>query len=243
MPRGEGYFNLRRRVERFCEGSGLSVEDRYRRWISIFPDEELLRILHPDLKGGVDSADVHRAFEGVLAGNKQKPLLDRLLEVNFATYLPDDLLVKVDRASMANSLEARSPMLDKDLAAYLSTLPADWKLRGNQLKFILRKAFADLIPEEILSRPKHGFGVPVGRWFRTELEPMYRELVLAGDARCREYVDPAGAERVLSEHLSGNHQHGHRLWVLLNLEVWLRLLTRPVTMSPPSAQMEVEARS
>ncbi|MDQ4145284.1 MAG: asparagine synthase (glutamine-hydrolyzing) [Actinomycetota bacterium] len=240
LPKGGGYFNLRRRVERFCESAGQPVEERYLRWTSIFGESEVAAILRPELRGELESEEIHRTFREVLERNREKPLLNRLLELNFETYLPGDLLVKMDRMSMAHSLETRSPFLDKDLVEYAGRLSPQWKVRGRTGKFILKRAFAHLLPEEILDRPKHGFGVPVGRWFHQELGEMYRDLVLDSAAESSAYVQRDSAERLFNEHLDGAH-HGPKLWLLLTLEVWLRLLRLPVTDRPRAPSVDIQA--
>jgi len=144
---------------------------------------------------------------------------------NFRSYLPGDLLVKTDRMTMANAIEARSPFLDRAVIDYVATLPDTWKLsRRGQTKVILRQAFADLIPERINRRGKMGFGVPLDRWFRGELRPYVRDTLLAPDARCRAYLAPAALEAIVQRHESGEANLGQQLWCLLAFERWLRLL-------------------
>jgi asparagine synthase (glutamine-hydrolysing) len=150
--------------------------------------------------------------------------LSKVLHANFISYLPDDLLVKTDRCTMANSLEARSPFLDRELIEYVAGLPDDLKLRGRQTKAILRDAFADLLPPAVQRRGKMGFGVPLGTWFRGELRDYMRDLLLAPDARYRSMLSPEFVQHLVSRHLSGEANYGHQLWSLLCFEQWLRLL-------------------
>jgi asparagine synthase (glutamine-hydrolysing) len=135
--------------------------------------------------------------------------------------LPDDLLVKTDRCTMANSLEARSPFLDTALIEYAASLPDAYKLARRRTKAILRDAFADLIPADIDRRPKTGFGVPLDRWFRADLEA-YTHSMLGPGARARRHVQGQALDQLLAEHRSGAAAHGHALWTLLTLEVFLR---------------------
>jgi len=130
--------------------------------------------------------------------------------------------VKTDRCTMANSLEARAPFLDRELVEYVAALPDEFKLQGRRTKAILRDAFSDLLPPEIQRRGKMGFGVPIGTWFREALGEHYREVVLASDSRSRDYLDTDVAARLLADHQSGRWDHGHRLWVLLMFELWAR---------------------
>jgi asparagine synthase (glutamine-hydrolysing) len=136
--------------------------------------------------------------------------------------LLDDLLVKMDRMSMAHGLEVRSPFLDPHLIDYAARLPPRLKARGMSLKRVLRAAVGDLLPPEILKRPKHGFGVPLDRWFRDDLRSYVDHTLRRPDARVKDYLVPAEVDRLLVEHDQRTHNHGHALWTLLTLEVFLR---------------------
>src|SRR5262245_381371 len=223
LPRDDGYYGVRRRLERFVAGSGEPPLDRYLGWVSVTDRDLVTRLLKPEVAARGDAATVLRSFAaGTLP--ESAPLLDRLLYMNFTTYLPDDLHVKVDRMSMANSLEARSPMLDTALVEYVASLPPEFKVRGGRLKILLREAFRDLVPPELLQRRKHGFGVPVDRWFAGELEGMARELLLDPASRTRRFLNDGVVRDMFDEHVRGLRSHGHRLWTLINLELWCRML-------------------
>ncbi len=153
-------------------------------------------------------------IRGVMDGMTGRSTLSQLLLANFSSYLPDDLLVKADRCTMANSLEARSPFLDRALIEYVATLPDSYKLDGARTKAILRDAFTDLIPAEIDQRPKTGFGVPLDAWFRGELREPARDLLLSSNARYRDFISPDVVQRTLTRHDSGAANEGQRLWAL-----------------------------
>ena len=150
--------------------------------------------------------------------------LGQALHANFTSYLADDLLVKTDRCTMANSLEARSPFLDRELVEYAAGLPDDFKLRGGRTKVILREAFPDLVPPAIDRRGKMGFGVPLDAWFRGELRDYMRDLLLSPDARYRGMLSGTFVEGLVARHLSGRANSGQQLWSIVCFEVWLRLL-------------------
>ena len=147
-------------------------------------------------------------------------LLDRLLKADVDTYLPNDLLVKVDIASMANSLEARSPFLDHKVMEFAASLPVSYKIRGGVKKYILRKAFSGMLPDNILKRRKMGFGVPVGRWFRGELKDFMRETLLSRSCAGRGYFRPGCVKGLVEDHINGKRDLSFQLWALLNLELW-----------------------
>jgi asparagine synthase (glutamine-hydrolysing) len=139
------------------------------------------------------------------------------------SYLPGDLLVKTDRMTMANSLEARCPFLDHRLLEFACRIPSQLKLKGMTTKYVLKRALKGLVPEEIIWRKKHGFGVPVGRWFRTSLKHFIRETLLSPETVQRGYFREEAVRMLVDEHISGKRDHGHRLWALLTFEIWHRL--------------------
>jgi asparagine synthase (glutamine-hydrolysing) len=148
--------------------------------------------------------------------------LERMSHADLQTYLVE-LLMKQDQMSMAASIESRVPFLDHTLVEHVSALPGRLKLRGWQTKAVLRAALRDLVPREILTRRKMGFPVPVGRWLRGPFRPIVDEFVLGPRARARGLFDPAALRRLAQAHGTGAAEHGDRLWLLINLEIWQRL--------------------
>jgi len=152
------------------------------------------------------------------------------------TYLPDDILAKVDRTSMAVSLESRVPLLDHRLLEFVATIPSSLKLVGGVGKHILKRAMAGRLPAEILTRRKMGFGVPLGAWFRGELHDMTHDLLLDPRTRQRGIFNPSWVEGLLRTHDSGRRDCSARLWAVLCLELWMRRwvdgnpspITRPI---------------
>lgn len=209
---------LRGRVggaQRFAATVGEGMPGAYLGWLSFISDTWRRRLLaQPDNWARDAYADLWRSSEGA------RPL-DRLLALNIETYLVDDLLVKMDRTSMAHGLEVRSPFLDTRLLEFASRLAPQLKVRGFSLKRVLKRAVADLLPDDILTRPKRGFGVPLDRWFREDLDPYARSMLGAG-ARVRGHLNGDALDQLLTEHHDGVAQHGHALWTLLTLELFLR---------------------
>jgi asparagine synthase (glutamine-hydrolysing) len=140
------------------------------------------------------------------------------------TYLPGDLLVKVDLASMAHGLECRGPFLDHRVVELAMAMPIGRKLRlrGGRSKVVLKQAFAEFLPPAIRDRPKMGFGVPLDRWFRGELEPELRAVLLDPVALGRGLFQPEAVATLVDEHTRGRRDHSQRLWTLLMLELWFR---------------------
>lgn len=147
--------------------------------------------------------------------------INRLLELDIKTYLADDILTKVDIASMAHSLEVRCPLVDQDLMVFAASLPGSAKMRGLKTKLILREVAKPLLPPAILSRRKQGFGLPVDRWMRDELAPLSRDVLLDQTARERGIFEPQAVERLLEQHQRGEPR-GDQIWAMMMLELWYR---------------------
>ena len=210
-------------VQRFFGAASATLEERMTRWNALF-FEELPELLRPDFTATLRPIDRLHYLAGERPSMQGRSVLSRLLHVNFTSYLADDLLVKVDRCTMANSLEARSPFLDRELIEYAARLPDRFKLDGARSKAILRDAFADLLPREIDRRPKMGFGVPLGTWFRGNLRESMRDLLLASGARYREMLSGRFVENLVRRHLAGDANLGPQLWSLMCFERWLQML-------------------
>ena len=222
LPEPKQYHHWLRRAQRFFSAASEGLLTRLQRWTAFF-DVDLVDLLRPEVFDGIRTTGLGYPAELVERVSRFSTL-SKLLYVNFTTYLPDDLLVKLDRSTMAHSLEGRSPFLDRQLAEYVAALPDDFKLRRGKTKYILKAAFADLLPTKILHRGKRGFGVPLGAWFRGELRTYIQDLLLSPTALSREYLQPAFVSRLVQEHVEGVRDHGNRLWALLSFEVWLRLV-------------------
>lgn len=201
-------------LRRFLEASADPMPDPFLRWIS-YVDGSDVRALT-----GVDGAGIED-YRRSWAETAGAPPLNRLLALNIRTYLLDDLLPKVDRTSMAHALEVRAPFLDDELLDLAMRLPPRLKQRGLSLKRVLKEAMRGTLPDTILDRPKRGFGVPLDRWFRSDLAVLLEDRLGAG-ARIRAHLEGAAIDRILAEHRSGTRSHGHALWTLLTLELFLR---------------------
>jgi asparagine synthase (glutamine-hydrolysing) len=203
------------KAQRFAATVAEGMPFAYLGWVSYVSEPWRQRLLEqPDDWG---REDYRRCWE-TTAGAKT---LDRLLALNLDTYLVDDLLVKADRMSMAHSLEVRSPFLDTELAEFAAKLKPGLKARGLSLKRVLKRSVADLLPPEILKRPKRGFGVPLDRWFREDLQS-YTDSILGPSAAVRGHVRGDALDAMLAEHRAGKVGHGQSLWTLLTLELFLR---------------------
>jgi asparagine synthase (glutamine-hydrolysing) len=229
VPRRDRHWLAR--AGRFVGGLRLPLEERAAAWNALFYDR-VADLLNPELARSLAPIDPLRHLSAERERMAGRSTLGRLLHANFTSYLADDLLVKTDRCTMANALEARSPFLDRELIEYVAALPDDLKLRGRTTKYILRKAFEDLLPRAIARRGKMGFGVPVGAWFRKELRSYVRDVLLPGDARYREMLSGPFVEGLVEAHLDGRANLGPQLWAIICFERWLRMLPAWTRGSP-----------
>jgi asparagine synthase (glutamine-hydrolysing) len=211
-----------RRLQRFGKALNQPLDRRYMNWIQIFP-EELRGDLYEDaFMEKLPNEDPFVFFGSAWKQTSQRDLVNRASLSDLITYLPCDLMCKVDIASMAHSLEARQPFLDYRLVEFAASLPGRLKLRGSKGKRILRDTFNKRLPPQIWNRPKMGFGVPLGKWFREDLRSRVEETLLADDAYCRSMFRPDAVRTLVSQHVRGEVNHQYRLWQLLMLETWMR---------------------
>jgi asparagine synthase (glutamine-hydrolysing) len=211
------------RLADFMESLSTDQAKNYAEQIKIFSAKEKENIYTGDFRKQVGENNPLDFLLSKFQESKTEDLLEQLLYVDMNSYLPEDLLVKMDIATMANSLEARVPFLDYKFMELVSEIPAHLKLRGTESKFILKKAFKDFLPEAIFKRKKMGFGVPLSKWFRNELKEYIYAILLDHKTLSRGYFKREGIERLLNDHISLRYDHSSRIWALLFLEVWFRV--------------------
>jgi asparagine synthase (glutamine-hydrolysing) len=213
------------KARRFLGVMGRPAGERYLRWTSAISEELKSELCTADFLARTSKAKAIGYVQPWFAGNGEIDVVDRALMADTSHYLPNDLLVKVDIATMAVSLEARSPFLDHRVMEFAASLPARYKLRGLTTKLLLKKALKGLLPSENLTRSKMGFGVPIGRWFRDELKGFLKETILSERAHSRGYFKREALNHVVQEHTEGRRDYAHQLWTLLMLELWHREFT------------------
>jgi asparagine synthase (glutamine-hydrolysing) len=207
-------------AKRLLDAVSLPRVDRYTRWVSVF-NEETKKPLYSDFfREQTRAADATGLLGEWFKRANGIGILDAMLLTDQMTYLPNDLLVKVDIAAMAVSLEARSPFLDHHVIEFAASLPQNLKLRGLTTKYVLKKALRKLLPNENLNRSKMGFGVPVGHWFRGKMQPFLREVILSEKASRRGLFKPEGVRQLIELHSHGERDYSQQLWTLLMLELW-----------------------
>jgi asparagine synthase (glutamine-hydrolysing) len=204
------------RAKRFVAGAHLPVVERHQRWMGSFAAEERAALLSRDVQDEISS----RGREELLDHDVSADPLNQVLLMDMRLYLENDILVKLDRASMMASLEGRVPLLNNDFVAYATRLPLNMKLRGMRSKFLLKRALRGILPDAILNRPKKGFGIPVANWFRGPLKEQML-TVLSPDRLGREgFFDPPAVARLVADHIDGRRDNRKQLWTLFAFELW-----------------------
>jgi asparagine synthase (glutamine-hydrolysing) len=213
--------------KRYLSVNSRDAGPRYVGSISAFDSELRKSFFSKPFLAALNGYSPESAFERIFEEPVSSARLDRQMYLDSKTYLPGDILVKVDRMSMAHSIETRSPLLDHHLIEFAQTIPASLKLaRSNgrwEPKYILKRAVAGLIPDEIIYRPKQGFGVPIKYWLNREMKEMVNDLLSSPRAIQRGYFNPKAVAGLLQEHNRGVRDHAYSLWALLILEIWHRM--------------------
>jgi asparagine synthase (glutamine-hydrolysing) len=211
------------RLADFMEMLSADQGRNYAEQIKIFNAKEKDDIYTQNFAKQIEGEDPISFLLSKYEEAETEDLLEKLLYVDINSYLPEDLLVKMDIATMANSLEARVPFLDHKFMELVAGIPSHLKLKGTTTKLILKKAFSNFLPDAILKRKKMGFGVPVSRWFRNELKTYIYEILLDSRTLNRGYFKREGIERLLNDHIGLRYDHSSKIWALLFLEIWFRV--------------------
>ena len=225
LPHGVRGKNFLRHISRSDDG-------RYLDSVAFFQADEKDALYSPDVRRRLAAWDAEGALGDRLTRFATLPAHSRMMRLDFETYLPEDVLTKVDRMSMAHSIESRVPLLDNSVIDFAATLPSALKIHDGRRKHILKEAVRTLLPDGILDRKKQGFGVPLGVWFRGGLADVFSDVLRSPRTRQRGYFTDGFVDRLLQEHLSGRRDHTLRLWQLLVFELWHRQYLDTATLSP-----------
>lgn len=227
-------------AKRFVAGAHLPPLERHHAWKLIFSEQEKRRLYAADWVDAASLGDPLSILAAFYDSRDGQPFVTKLQYVDIKVYLPDDILTKVDRMSMAHSLETRPPLLDHHVLEYAASLPAHMKLRGLQRKVILKRAVADLIPAPLLRRRKHGFSIPLAAWLRRDLRPLIEEALSPQALRRVGIFDPAEVARLLDDHLQARRDLSRNIWGLLMFTVWHeRYMQRAAQPARAAPRMDV----
>lgn len=241
LPAGTDYFSLDFKINQFLRGVSAQGPRRHQRWLASFLPEEQEALLDPATRAALGTTgaggpgDPFSGLDERARETAARDPWDVIMDFYCRFYLPGDINVKVDRASAAVGLEARAPFLDTDVVSFACRLPPELRMDRLTTKRVLKAAMRGHLPDQILDRPKQGFGVPVARWMKEDLLPLVREELHPEKIKREGFFSPAEVTRVLEEHVSGRHDHRKQLWTLLVFEQWLRHYGRPSSNAPSAA--------
>src|SRR5579875_1716668 len=210
---------------------------RWMNWFGVFNGQLKNNLLSEQTKARIDN-DASRAFQRWLALNPQRDDLSAMLYLDTKIWLPDNLLMKGDKMTMAASLEARIPLLDYKLIEYAASIPSNVKIKGFKAKYLLKRAYADFLPEPILTRKKMGFNVPIGQWFQEGQRNLMLRLLLSERARSRGFLNNDCVANILREHLTGKTNYSNQLFILASLELWFRIFIDSPQLAMPEYSVE-----
>jgi asparagine synthase (glutamine-hydrolysing) len=216
-PAKKGLIN---KAKRFIEGAALPPSLQHTRWMMFMSEADKTELYSAELGLSLNGDSSYAVMENYFRSRSDLDALSQQQYVDIKTYLVDDILTKVDRMSMAVSLEARVPLLDFRIVEFAVNLPARMKLDRGETKRILRRAMANRLPEVVLNKPKQGFSIPLKNWLRGPLKPMLTDLLSVERIRQRGYFKDTTVQEWVTEHLDGTANHSHRLWALMVLELW-----------------------
>jgi asparagine synthase (glutamine-hydrolysing) len=219
LPKKTKNLSFDYKALRFVTGAKYDTVARHHVWFGSFTPEEQQSLLTPEVLRATDS-DIYREARAMRAECDAVDLIESMQDLDTRLYLAEDILTKVDRASMAVSLEVRAPFLDPRVAEFAAALPPHYKLRGGKTKYILKRAVADLVPPFVTRRSKKGFGVPVAEWLKGKLRPLARDLLSPDRVRRAGVFNADYVARLQDEHERGIANHRKLLWTLLMFELW-----------------------
>jgi asparagine synthase (glutamine-hydrolysing) len=219
LPKKTKNLSFDYKALRFVIGTRYDPVARHHVWFGSFTPEEQMQLLTSQVLQSTDG-DIYADARRMMAACDASDLIENMQNLDTRLYLAEDILTKVDRASMAVSLEVRAPFLDPRVAEFAASLPVEYTLKGGKTKYILKKAVADLVPPFVTRRSKKGFGVPVAEWLKGKLRPLARDLLSPDRVRNAGVFNPEYVTRLLDEHEQGIANHRKQLWTLLMFELW-----------------------
>ncbi len=240
IPPSEKKKGLINRAKRFVEGMQLPPDLEHTRWMIFLQETEKAKLYSNDVQDVLNDSDSFEFIRSYFNRVNTTDSLNRQLYVDIKSYLVDDILVKVDRMSMAASLEARVPFLDHRFVEFTATIPGRLKLQGKNTKYLLKKAMGDILPPQILNRGKEGFSIPIKNWLKTDLKSLMLEVLEPQKIKREGFFNANYVERLKKEHLSGKENHSHRLWSMMVFGIWQDLYLRGDSINEKAIQTSNE---
>ena len=209
------------KLKKFIAGGGeKNILRRHASWLGSFSREQRAQLFAPEVWRELQAVNEYEELDAYEANVREQPDWNKLIYAYLRTYLMDDILVKVDRASMGNALEARAPFLDFQVVDFVNNLPLNLKIRGLTTKFILKKLMQDKLPPQIVRRPKKGFGIPLAQWLTADLRPLLDELLSEGYLRRQGLFNSVFVSKLVKDHIERRADNRKPLWTLLCFQLW-----------------------
>lgn len=226
LPTSLDNFSLDFKAKRFISGLDYDIAMRHCIWMGSFTPREADLLLTTDFKSVLKNCSIYEEVVDYLEGCSEYDLIERIQLLDIKHYLQDDLLVKADRAGMACSLETRLPFLDNILVEFIASLPSNMRLRGLKTKYLLKKSMRKYLPSFIINRPKKGFGIPVGKWIKSDLKTLVLDVFSKERIKREGFFEYSYIRRLLDEHFSGRKDNRKLIWTLLIFELWYENFTK-----------------
>jgi len=220
LPTSTNNLSLDYKAKRFVSSAKYDLITRHHSWFGSFSPEQREELLGEKIQNSAAEFDIYQDARNLLEKCDSKNKVEQMQYLDMNFYLAEDILTKVDRASMAVSLEVRAPFLDHNVAEYAASLPAEYKLKGKTTKFILKEAAKNLLPEKIIHRPKKGFGIPIAEWLKGSLNPLMNDLLSKERLENQGLFNSKYVQRLISEHEQGISNNYKQLWNLLIFQIW-----------------------
>jgi asparagine synthase (glutamine-hydrolysing) len=221
LPVSDDNISFDFKMKKFLSGIGYPDGIRNSVWLGSFPFSENQKVISSEV---LSQFSQDRLVEEISLHEKECPYDDRITKLQYfdlKLYLQESILVKVDRASMACSLEVRGPFLDHELVEFVMSLPSKLKLRGFTSKYVLKKAMKRWLPDEVIQRPKKGFGVPIAKWVKGPLKGLFEDLLSSDRIKREGFLNPEYVNILLQDHLNNKKDNRKQLWTLLVWELWV----------------------
>jgi len=222
VTKNASYNSRAGHLRRFAEAASLPRGERYKRWVCYYSDEMRNNLYTESFKNDLKSVIVDDLIVDIFKENADLNVLEASLLTDISVNLPSDLIPKMDIACMANSMEARSPFLDKRVMEFVASLPVEIKMRNFKLKYLLKTTMDGIVPDENLYRAKRGFAAPIRHWLRRDLKSYLGEVLLTGEPQIGRIFDMDYVEKIVKQHADGTRDYSHHLWLLLMLELWFK---------------------
>jgi asparagine synthase (glutamine-hydrolysing) len=229
LPVSTNNMSFDYKAKRFVRASHLDPVARHHTWFGSFSIEQQRQLLTGDVLASTDD-DIYRGAREMLNLIDTESEIERMQYLDMNFYMAEDILTKVDRAAMAVSLETRAPFLDPRVGQFAASIPVEYKLKGRNGKYILKQSVKDLLPAEILQRPKKGFGIPIAEWLKSRLNPLLHEMLDPSRLRQQGLFKPEYVARLIKEHETAVQSHHKELWTLLVFQLWYNNF-----LGPPAA--------